>query len=60
MLHIAGQIGKDVLDPTNIVQFTIDAAWAISSTHHTVLYSSSVAAVFWCNMLFNLQYMVDW
>ena len=46
MLHITRLEGKDNLAPTDIEHFTMDAAWAVHYTHHTILGSSPGAAVF--------------
>ena len=40
--------------------FITNAAWAISSTYHTVLKSSPGAAIFGQDMLFDLPYIADW
>jgi hypothetical protein len=37
-----------------------DAAWAIFSTHHTVLKASPGAAIFGQNMLFDIPFIADW
>jgi hypothetical protein len=39
--------------------FLADAAWAIHSTHHTVLKSSPGAAIFGRDMLFDIPFIVD-
>jgi hypothetical protein len=46
---------------TNDVDVFLDnAAWAICSTYHTVIKSSPGAAIFGCNMLFNIPFVADW
>ena len=40
--------------------FLVDAAWAVHSTHHTVLNSTPGAAIFGRDMLFNISYIADW
>ena len=51
MLCTAGLQGKYNLYPIDIEQFLIDVAWAVHSTHHTVLGSSPWAAIFGQNMI---------
>ncbi len=46
------------LDDVNV--FLDNVAWAICSTYHTVLKASPGAAIFWCNMLFNIPFVADW
>jgi hypothetical protein len=40
--------------------FLADAAWAIRSTHHTVLKASPGAAIFGQDMLFDIMFIADW
>jgi hypothetical protein len=40
--------------------FLADAAWAICSTHHTVLKVSPGAAIFGRDMLFDIPFIADW
>ncbi len=40
--------------------FLADAAWAICSTHHTVLKASPGAAIFEQDMLFDIPFIADW
>ncbi len=40
--------------------FLADAAWAIRSTHHTVLKASPGLAIFGWDMLFDLPFIADW
>jgi hypothetical protein len=35
-------------------------AWAICCTYHTVLKASPDAAIFGCDMLFNILFVTDW
>ena len=35
-------------------------SWAIRSTYHPVLKASPGAAIFGCNMLFDIPYIADW
>ena len=43
-----------------IVDFVVDAAWAVRSTYHTVLKSSPGAAIFGRDMLFDIPFVADW
>jgi hypothetical protein len=40
--------------------FLDNAAWAICSTYHTVLKASPGAAIFGCDMLFDIPFVADW
>jgi hypothetical protein len=46
--------------PSDIATFLTNAAWAICSTYHTVLNTSSGAAIFGREMLFDIPYIADW
>jgi len=46
--------------PTDIDVFLSDAAWAICSTHHTVLNASLGGAIFGPDMLFNILFIANW
>jgi hypothetical protein len=46
--------------PSDIDVFLSDAAWAICSTHHTVLKASPGAAIFGRDMLFDIPFIADW
>jgi hypothetical protein len=45
---------------SDISIFLADAAWAICSTHHTVLKASPGAAIFEQDMLFDIPFIADW
>ncbi len=45
---------------SNIDIILADAAWAICSTHHKVLKASPGAAIFGCDMLFDIPFIADW
>jgi hypothetical protein len=47
-------------EPADIDTFIDNAAWAICSTYHTVLKASPGAAIFGCNMLFDMPFLADW
>ncbi len=50
----------DSVTPNDIDVFLDNAAWAIRSTYHTVLKASPGAAIFGCDMLFNIPFLTDW
>jgi hypothetical protein len=50
----------ETMKPSDIDIFLSDAAWAIHSTHHTVLKASPGAAVFGRDMLFDILFITDW
>jgi hypothetical protein len=47
------------VNASDINIFLSDAAWAICSTHHTVLKASSGAAIFGRDMLFDIPFIAD-
>jgi hypothetical protein len=46
--------------PDDVNVFLDNAAWAICSTYHTVLKASPGAAIFGCNMLLDIPFIVNW
>jgi hypothetical protein len=50
----------DTVKPSDIDVVLSDAAWAICSTHHTVLKASPGAAIFGQDMLFDILFIADW
>ncbi len=48
------------VNASDIEIFLADAAWAICSTHHTVLKASPGAAIFGRDMLFDITFIADW
>jgi hypothetical protein len=48
------------ITPDDVNVFLDNVAWAICSTYHTVLKASPGAAIFGCNMLFNIPFIADW
>jgi hypothetical protein len=46
--------------PNDVDVFLDNTAWAICSTYHTVLTASTGAAIFGCNMLFDIPFVADW
>jgi hypothetical protein len=49
-----------LVNASDIHIFLADAAWAIHSTHQTVLKASPGAAIFGQYMLFNIPFIADW
>jgi hypothetical protein len=47
-----------ILNEVNVI--LDNAAWAIRSTYHTVLKASPGAAIFGCNMLFDIPFIAYW
>ena len=54
-LDLAETINNETID-----DFISNAAWAIRSTHHTVLKTLPGAAIFGRDMLFDIPYIADW
>jgi hypothetical protein len=50
----------EMVKPSDIDVSLSDAAWAVCSTHHTVLKASPGAAIFGQDMLFNIPFIADW
>jgi hypothetical protein len=50
----------ETVKPSDIDVFLSDAAWAICSTHYTVLKASPGAAIFGQDMLFDIPFIADW
>ncbi len=48
------------VEPADIDTFIDNAAWAICSTYHMVLKASPDAAIFGCDMLFNVLFIAGW
>jgi hypothetical protein len=60
MLHTAEIDMAESVNASDINVFLSDAAWAIRSTHHTVLKASPGAAIFEQDMLFDIPFVADW
>jgi hypothetical protein len=60
MLHTAELDMADSVTPDDVNVFLDNAAWAICSTYHTILKASPGAAIFGCDMLFDIPFMADW
>ncbi len=50
----------ETVTPSDIDVFLSDTAWAIQSTHHTVLKASPGAAIFEQDMIFDILFVSDW
>ncbi len=50
----------DSATPDDADVFLYNTAWEICSTYHTVLKASPGAAIFGCNMLFDIPFVADW
>jgi hypothetical protein len=50
----------DSVTPDDVDVFLDNAAWAIRSTYHRVFKASPGAAIFGCNMLFDIPFVADW
>jgi hypothetical protein len=50
----------DSVTPNEVDVFLDNAAWALCSTYLTVLEASPGAAIFGCDMLFNILFVADW
>ncbi len=60
MLRTAELDMAESVNASDIDIFLADAAWAICSTHHTVLKASPGAAIFGQDMLFDIPFIADW
>jgi hypothetical protein len=59
MLRTAKLDMAELVNASNIDIFLTDAAWAICSTHHTVLKASPGAAIFGQDMLIGIPFIAD-
>ena len=60
MLRTAELDMADSVEPEHVEDFLDNAAWAIRSTHHTVLKSLPGATIFGRDMMFNIPIIADW
>ena len=60
MMRASGLDMDDTVSEDTIADFLVNAAWAIRSTHHTVLGCTPGAAVFGRDMMFDIPYLTDW
>jgi hypothetical protein len=51
---------QETVTQLDVDEFLVNAAWAVRSTHHTVLGCSPGAAVFGRDMMFDIPYVADW
>jgi hypothetical protein len=60
MLHTAKLDMAGSVNASDINIFLADAAWAVCTTHHTVIKASPGAAIFGQDMLFDILFIADW
>jgi hypothetical protein len=60
MLHTSELDMAKTVTPDDINVFLDNLAWAICSIFHTVLKAFPGAAIFGCDMLFDIPFIVDW
>ena len=60
MIRTANLDKSETVDPDMVDDVLTDAAWAVRSTHHTVLGTAPGSAIFGRDMLFNIPYIADW
>ena len=60
MLRTAELDMANSVEPEHVEDFLDNAAWAVRSTHHTVLKSSPGAAIFGRDMMLNVPIIADW
>ncbi len=59
MLHTSELNMANIVEPSDISDFFMDAEWTICSTYHTVLKASSCTAIFGRDMLFDIPFLVN-
>jgi hypothetical protein len=59
MLRAAKLAMANSVTPNDVDVFLDNAAWAIRSTYHTVLKVFPGAAIFGCDMLFDILFVAD-
>ena len=50
----------NTISESDIMDFLMNAAWAVCSTYHKVLKNSSGASIFGRDMLFDVSFLADW
>ena len=60
MMRTSNINNLETVDEHLIDEFLTNAAWAIRSTHHSVLQASPGQAIFGRDMLFDIPYLCDW
>ncbi len=59
MLHTSERDMASTVNESDIADFLANAAWAICSTHHTVLKTSPGAAIFGTDMMFDIPFLSE-
>ena len=54
-IDMTDKINDEIID-----NFIVNVAWAVCSTHHTVLQSPPSTVIFGQDMLFDIPYLADW
>ena len=60
MMRTSGLNNQETVTADLIDEFLTNAAWAIRSTHHSVLDASPGQAIFGRDMLFDIPFLCDW
>jgi hypothetical protein len=60
MLRTAETDTADSVTPDDVDVFLDNTAWAICSAYNMVLEAFPGAAIFGCDMLFNIPFVADW
>ena len=60
MMRTSDINNQETVDAALIDEFLTNAAWAIRSTHHSVLKASPGQAIFGRDMLFDIPFLCDW
>jgi hypothetical protein len=50
----------DSVTSDDVDVFLDNVSWAVCSTYYTVLKASPGAAIFGCDVLFNIPFVADW
>ena len=60
MLHTTELDMANIMVPSDISDFIIDATWAVCSTYHTIHKASPGAAIFGEDTLFDIPFLAHW
>lgn len=60
MMRTSGLNNQETVTANLVDEFLTNAAWAIRSTHHSVLDASPGQAIFGRDMLFDIPFLCDW
>ena len=60
MLRTSGLDMAETVTQDSVKDFIDNAAWALRTTHHTVLGTSPGSAIFGRDMMFNVPFVADW